>query len=71
LLDFLTLAAGMPGIPRSLFALPLILVVSLVYSASRHESPARIVVRAARLALTIAGFMTIVLVGLLILSRGM
>jgi hypothetical protein len=63
------LAAGTPG--RLWFLLPLILVVSLVYSASRYESPARILRRAGRLALQIAGFMTIVLALLAWLSAGL
>lgn len=71
MLELITFAAGMPGIPRSLYALPLIAAISLVYSASRHESPERILLRAARLAVTIAGFMLLVLGGLLLLSRGM
>ena len=68
--DLLLLAAGTP-IARSWFLLPLILVVSLVYSASRYELPARIVRRAVRLSFTIAGFMVAVLVVLIVLSWGL
>lgn len=61
---------GAGGVARGWYALPLILAISLVYSASRHESTALILTRAARLVLTIGGFMLAVLVVLLVLSRG-
>ncbi|HQU44918.1 MAG: hypothetical protein B7Z73_06270 [Planctomycetia bacterium 21-64-5] len=41
------------------FALPLIVVVSLVYSATRHELPRPIAVGAVRMAAWISGFMLI------------
>lgn len=41
------------------FALPLIVVVSLVYSATRHELPGPIVQGALRMAAWIGGFMLI------------
>jgi hypothetical protein len=50
---------------------PLIVVVSLVYSASRYEAPQRILVRAARLAAQIAGFMAAILALLAWLSAGL
>lgn len=65
----LLLAAGMH--PRILYALPLIVVVSLVYSASRYEAPDRILRRAGRLMLTITGFMAAVLAVLIVLSHGL
>ena len=70
------LAAG-PGllaaasVGRLWFLLPLIVIVSLVYSASRYESPGRILRRAGRLGLQIAGFMTIILAMLAWLSHGL
>lgn len=52
--------------PNSLwYALPLIVVVSLVYSATRHELPAPIAVAAIRMAGWIVAFM---LVGFVLLS---
>ena len=63
------LAAGTLG--RLWFLFPLIVIVSLVYSASRYESPDRILRRAGRLGLQIAGFMTIVLALLAWLSAGL
>ncbi len=68
---WLTLAAGLEGIglTRSWYALPLIVVISLVYSASRHESSELIVRRALRLAFTIGAFMFAVMLVLLFLSR--
>ena len=63
------LAAGTVG--RLWFLLPLIVIVSLVYSASRYEAPERILSRAGRLGLQIAGFMTIVLALLAWLSAGL
>lgn len=51
--------------------IPLAAVISLVYSASRYELPERILRRAARLFLTILGFMAAVFVLLLFLSFGL
>lgn len=42
------------------YALPLIIVISLVYSATRHEQPAPILQHAARMAVWIVGFMAVV-----------
>ena len=56
------LAAGAGGLNRFWFLFPLIVIVSLVYSASRYESPNRIIRRAGRLSLQIVGFMAVVLV---------
>lgn len=61
---------GGSGLARGWYAIPLILAISLVYSASRHESSTLILIRAARLVVTIGGFMAGVLAILLILSRG-
>lgn len=66
----LLLAAGLP-LARSWFALPLIVVISLVYNASRYESPAKILRRAGRMSLTITGFMLAVLIVLMALSYGL
>ena len=71
MLELLALAAGNLGATRSLYAIPLIVVISLVYSASRHEMPERIIRRAARLALTMLAFMAVVLLVLMLLSRGL
>lgn len=68
---FPVFAAGVGPLARCWFALPLIVVISLVYSASRYESPARILRRAGRLSLTITGFMLAVLVVLTVLSYGL
>lgn len=67
----LLLAAGGGHWSRLWFAVPLIVVISLVYSASRYESPDKILRRAGRLALTICGFMLAVLVVLVVLSHGL
>lgn len=67
----LLLAADAGQLARSWFALPLIVAISLVYSASRYESPQKILRRAGRLSLTITGFMLAVLVVLLALSWGL
>lgn len=56
---------------RLWFLLPLVVIVSLVYSASRYESPGRILRRAGRLGLQIAGFMTVILALLAWLSAGL
>ena len=72
----LLLAAGTEllaatSIGRLWYLLPLIVIVSLGYSASRYESPGRILRRAGRLGLQIAGFMTIILGLLAWLSAGL
>lgn len=51
------------------FSLPLIVAISLVYSATRHEEIRPILSHALRLGLMIAGFMAAILVVLAILSR--
>lgn len=50
------------------YLLPLALVISLVYSASRYELPQAILHRAARLFVTILVFMAVVLGVLVLLS---
>ena len=65
------LAAGGGSLSRLWFLFPLIVIVSLVYSASRYESPERIFRRAGRLCLQITGFMAVVLVILAWLSAGL
>jgi len=65
------LAAGVAGLGRLWFLLPLIVIVSLVYSASRYEAPDHILRRAAKYCLQIAGFMTAVLALLAWLSAGL
>lgn len=53
------------------YVLPLAGAISLVYSASRYELPERILKRAARLFLTITGFMSAVFVILWLLSANL
>ena len=65
------LAAGALPLNRFWFLVPLILIISLVYSASRYETPFRIVRRAGKLCLQIAGFMAVVLAVLTWLSAGL
>lgn len=50
------------------FAVPLIVVISLVYAATRHETMPAILSHAVRLGGWITGFMAVVFVILLILS---
>jgi hypothetical protein len=50
------------------FALPLILGISLVYAASRHESWPRIWSHAARLMATIVGILVVTTVVLLLVN---
>jgi len=49
------------------YAIPLIVAVSLVYSATRHEDPREILRHAARIGVWIVGFMAVVLVVLLLI----
>ena len=65
MVDALLLAMG---VGRMWFALPLIVAVSLVYSATRHERMGPILEHAVRFAIWIVGFMAIVLVVFLALS---
>lgn len=67
----LLLVAAEGNLPRIWFAIPLIVVISLVYSASRYEAPDKILRRAGRLSLTIGGFMLGVLALLVVLSLGL
>jgi hypothetical protein len=53
------------------FAVPLIVVVSLVYSATRHELMRPILAHAGRTAVWISGFMVVVFVLLSLLSWGL
>lgn len=53
------------------YVLPLAGAISLVYSASRYELPERILKRAARLFITITGFMLTVFVILWLLSANL
>jgi hypothetical protein len=66
----LSMAQAAP-IPRLWFLPPLVVIISLVYSATRFESPERIVKRAARLAGTIFFFMGVVFALLWFLSSGL
>ena len=50
------------------YSLPLIVVISLVYSATRHEAMSAIFSHALRLGITIAGFMAAILVVLAAIS---
>jgi hypothetical protein len=52
------LLAGMT--PRVWYAIPLIVVVSLVYGATRHENLREIFIHAFRSAVWVIGFMTII-----------
>ncbi len=53
---------------RIWFALPIIVSVSLVYAATRHEQMGPIVVHATRFAVWIVVFMAIVFAGLQLMS---
>ncbi len=50
------------------YALPLIVAVSLVYSATRHERMGPILTHALRVGIWIVGFMLVVLVVLQVIS---
>jgi heme/copper-type cytochrome/quinol oxidase subunit 2 len=56
------------GLNDMLYALPLIVVVSLVYSATRHEEAGPIFAHALRTGLWITGFMAVVFAVLLVMS---
>jgi hypothetical protein len=50
------------------YALPLVIVVSLVYAATRHEAMQPILVHAGRIGVWIVSFMAVVFAVLLLLS---
>jgi hypothetical protein len=50
------------------YAVPLIVAVSLVYAATRHEASGPILVHAARVGLWITGFMVGIFIVLLMIS---
>ncbi len=56
---------------KTLFLLPLAVTISLVYAATRFESPRAILNRATRLCLTIVGGMGAVIALLMWLSGGL
>jgi hypothetical protein len=58
---FVLLAAGV-GPARLLYAVPLIVSVSLVYAATRHEQMGPILIHALRFGVWIVAFMAIVMV---------
>lgn len=60
-----------PDANKTWLLIPLVIVVSLVYSASRYEHPQWILHKAARLFLTIMGFMAVVFGLLTFLSHGL
>ena len=64
-MDNLLLAAE---IHRFWYALPLIITVSLVYSATRHELMRPILTHAVRIGIWIVGFMAIVLAVLVLIT---
>lgn len=51
------------------YAVPLIVVVSLVYAATRHEEPVPILHHASRVAAWVTGFMAIIFVALKLIFR--
>ena len=53
---------------RMWYAIPLIVVISLVYSATRHELMKPILEHAGRFAISIIGFMIVVFVVLAVVS---
>ena len=71
-MDHLLLAVeGAGRINDMWYALPLIVAVSLVYSATRHEQMRPILLHALRVGLWIVGFMAAIFVVLWLLSWGL
>lgn len=62
------LLLGVAGINDMWFAVPLIVVVSLVYAATRHEEVTPILSHALRIGLWITGFMAIIFVVLQVIT---
>jgi len=53
------------------YALPLVIAVSLVYSATRHEQVGPILTHAVRIGIWITGFMAVIFAVLLLISWGL
>jgi hypothetical protein len=73
-MDSLLLAAaeaGGIGINDMWYALPLIVAVSLVYSATRHEEVGPILAHAVRIGIWIVGLMAVIFAVLLLISWGL
>jgi hypothetical protein len=60
--------ADLPAVNQLWFALPLIIVVSLVYGATRHENMIEILYNAYRAAVWIISFMAIIFGVLFVVS---
>ena len=56
------------GVLDLFYSVPLIVAISLVYAATRHERPAPLLRHALRVALSIGGFMLLISLVLLIIS---
>jgi hypothetical protein len=52
------------------YLLPLVIIVSLVYSGTRHEEPSEILTGSARTAVWVCGFMAIIFVVLWLMGLG-
>ncbi len=59
---------GALGINDLMYALPLVVSVSLVYAATRHEDIRPILTHSLRIGLWIVGFMAVIFVLLMLLS---
>ena len=62
------LLAANPSDGYMWYALPLVIAVSLVYSATRHEEMAPILTSAVRIGVWIIGFMAIIMAVLLLFN---
>ncbi|HYW81450.1 MAG TPA: hypothetical protein VE890_17830 [Thermoguttaceae bacterium] len=62
------LLLGVAGINDMWYTLPLIVAVSLVYSATRHEQVGPILVHALRIGVWIVGFMAVIFAVLTLVS---
>ena len=57
----LTLLFGLAGLlPNIYYAAPLVVVISLVYGATRHEQPIQIIKHSIRSILWVVGFMAVI-----------
>ena len=65
-MDHLAFAAAGPN--YMWYALPLVIAVSLVYAATRHEQRRPILVHAVRIGIWIVGFMVVIFAVLLLVS---
>ncbi len=61
MIDLSLLFALTGSVPNLYYAAPLVVVISLVYGATRHEHPAEIIKHSLRSIIWVVGFMAVIM----------